>query len=79
MRVSDVSDSQTRTTLPARQGVRMPLATPDCVTVTMTTRCWRLCWKRRQGMRAEQRRGLAFAMLPHLKRVAMDAQANGEV
>jgi len=29
-------------------------------------------------MRAEQRRGLAFAMLPHLKRVAMDAQANGE-
>jgi len=56
----------------------MPLATPDCVTVTTTTRRWRLCWNGRQAMRAEQCRGLAFAMLSHLKRVAMDAQANGQ-
>jgi hypothetical protein len=34
--------------------------------------------ERAAGMRAEQRRGLAFAMLSHLKRVAMDAQANGQ-
>jgi len=34
--------------------------------------------ERAAEMRAEQRRGLAFAMLSHLKRVAMDAQLNGE-
>jgi hypothetical protein len=56
----------------------MPLATPDCVTVTTTTRRWRLCWNGRQAMRAEQWRGLPFAMLSHLQRVAMDVQLSGE-
>jgi len=56
----------------------MPLATRDCVTVTTTTRRWLLCWNGRQAMRAEQWRGLAFAMLSHLKRVAMDVQLSGE-